>query len=106
MVSLCMQIQKQKRRVMLGVYNMMAKPRKTLPHRAARVMPALGAKTPAAAPPWVEELAPVCWAPPKPVSGILLVPEAVAEAVDMVGMEVLPLYGDWAPQGWSALLFS
>lgn len=29
--------------------------------------------------------------------------EAVALAVDMVGMEVLPRYGDCAPHGWSAL---
>jgi hypothetical protein len=101
-----MQSKVKKRRVMLGDYNMTAKPKKTLPQRAASVMLALGAKTPAAAPPWVEELAPVSWAPPKPVRGILLVPEGVAEAVDMVAMEELPLYGDWAPQGWSALHIS
>jgi hypothetical protein len=57
-------------------------------------MPAVGTKTPEAAPPWVAELAPVGEEPPRPVRGILFVPDAVADAVDIVGIEVLPRYGD------------
>jgi hypothetical protein len=73
------------------VYKKTANPRNTLPHSAARLRPALGTKTPDAAPPWFVELAaPVEPASPKPELGILEVRLAVAEAVERVGMEVLP----------------
>jgi hypothetical protein len=49
------------------VYKKTANPRNTLPHSAARLRPALGTKTPDAAPPWFVELAaPVEPASPKP----------------------------------------
>lgn len=61
-----------------------------------------GANMPAAAPPWVDQVEPpVVAGAPEPVGAF--VPEAVRLAVDMVGMEVLPRYGLWAPHGWSAL---
>lgn len=63
-------------------------------------MAVLGAKMPDAAPPWPFQVEPIVVAA-APVGS--LVPEAVRLAVDMVGMEVLPRYGLWAPQGWSAL---
>lgn len=71
-------------------YKRMAKPKNTLPQRAAMLRAALGTKEPAAALlPGVLDPA-VAWAPPKPETGILLVPEAVAAAEEEVGMEVLP----------------
>jgi hypothetical protein len=86
-----------------GLHKKTAKPRNTLPHRAAMLRPALGTNTPAAAPPVPGELVLVAPVVPKPSVGILAVREAVALAVDMEGMDVLPRYGDWAPQGWSEL---
>jgi hypothetical protein len=70
--------------------------------------PAFGTQSPAAAPVLpVVPVAAVACAPPKPLTGgRVAVPEAPVErAVDVETMEVLPLYGDWAPQGWSALSY-
>lgn len=72
-------------------YRRTAKPRKTLLITAASPRPVPGMKDGALP----EPVCAVPVAPPKPETGILLVPaadEAVWDA--MVGMEVLPLYGD------------
>jgi hypothetical protein len=91
---------------MLTLHRRTAKPKNTVPHKAAKLIAALGVKVPAAAPPWAGELVEVAPISPKPFAAILDVREAVALAVEVVGMEVLPRYGDWAPQGWSALFMS
>jgi hypothetical protein len=83
----------------------MAKPRKALPQRAAMLSAALGTNE---TPPLVlVVLEPeVAWAPPKPVTGILvaaLEPEPVGRTDEVEEIEVLPRYGFCAPQGWSAL---
>jgi hypothetical protein len=92
--------------LLLMLHKKTAKPRNTVPHRAARLIPALEVNVPAAEPPWLGVLVPVAPILPKPFAAILDVREAVALAIEVVGMEVLPRYGDWAPQGWSALFTS
>lgn len=75
------------------LYKRMAKPKKTLPKRAARPRPALGMKRePAPLLPLPLSLVPVDWAPPKPVTGMVLlaVPEGFAVEDMVVGREVLP----------------
>jgi hypothetical protein len=81
-------------------YKRTAKPKKTLPNKAARPRPALGMKTepaPLSLLPLLllELLLPVGSALPKPVAGIALVavPEGCAVEAMVVGREVLPRYG-------------
>jgi hypothetical protein len=71
------------------LYKNTAKPRNTLPHSAAMLRTPLGTKTAVAAPPWVE-LEPVAPMSPKPAVCGLPVREAVADAVEIVGMDVFP----------------
>jgi hypothetical protein len=73
------------------LYKKTAKPRKTVPQRAAKLMPVLGTKMPAAAPPLLGEAVPVARGSLKPA--MALVPEGVARAVEADGMDVLPRYG-------------
>jgi hypothetical protein len=70
-----------------------AKPRKAVAQRPAMLRAALGTKeAPALVLDGLEPV--VAWAPPKPVTGILVAaPEPVGRADEVVGMEVLPRYG-------------
>lgn len=78
-------------------YKRTAKPKKTLPKRAARPRPALGMKREPAPVlllllPLLLPLLPVGSAPPKPVTGMVLlaVPDGFAVEAMVVGREVLP----------------
>jgi len=85
-------------------YKRTAKPKNTLPNRAARPRPAFGMKIVPVLPLLEDEsLVPVGAAPPKPVTGMAFVAEPEGAAVEamVVGRVVFPLKGDWAPQGWS-----
>lgn len=78
------------------LYKRTAKPKKTLPKRAARPRPALGMKREPAPllllPLLSLPLLPVGSAPPKPVTGMVLlaVPDGFAVEAMVVGREVLP----------------
>lgn len=103
--TLCMRIGSEKCRenkkmhacfVVAGpLYKRTAKPKKTLPKRAARPRPALGMNrepAPLLLLPLLLPLLPVGSAPPKPVTGMVLlaVPDGFAVEAMVVGREVLP----------------